>query len=120
MRVVVQNGSNVSLSRGKAEAVVGLFPDTLNRVADKLLLSRSTASEFRVSFHPKERVIALSWPNQGATQPDNSFVLTELITSLAVISEMGGLPRKMSASVTQLLREAHAGTISMAIACAAD
>lgn len=120
MRVVVQNGSNVSLSRGKAEAVVNALPDTLTSVAEKLLLCRSTESDFRVSFHPKERVISLGWPKQGATQPDNPFVLTELITSLAAVAEIGGLPAKLSASVAQHLRDAHARTISIAIACAAD
>ena len=120
MQVVVQNGSNVSLRRSKAEAVVDALPATLNSVAQRLLLCRSTGSDFRVSFHSKEQIIALSWPKLGATQPDNPFVLTEFIISLAVIAESGDLPGKLNASVARRLRDEHAGTISKAIAYTPD
>lgn len=116
----VQNGANISLSRGKAEAVVDALPAALNGVAEQLLLCRSPGSDFRVAFHSKERIIALSWPKLGATQPDNRFVLAELITSLAVIADSGGLPAKLSASTARRLRDEHAEAISLALACAAD
>ncbi len=120
MQVVVQNGSNLGLGRGKAEAVVNALPNTLSSVAQQLLLCRSTASDFRVTFHSKERIIALRWPKLGATQPGNSFVLTELITSLAAIAESGGLPGRLKTSLVQRLRDEHAGTISTVLACKAD
>ena len=120
MQVVVQNGSNISLSRCKAEAVVKALPDTLTGVAQQLLLCRSAEADLRVSFHAKERIVSLCWPKPEATQPDNLSVLTELITSLAVIAERGSLPGKVNASVSQRLRDDHAETISAAIACTAD
>jgi hypothetical protein len=92
----------------------------LNAVAEQLLLCRSTGSDFRVSFHSKERIIALCWPKLGATQPDNPFVVTELLTSLAVIAESGSLPGKLNASVARRLRDEHAEAISLAIAYVAD
>jgi hypothetical protein len=120
MQVVVQNGSNLSLRRAKADAVVDALPDTLSSVAKQLLLCRSAADDFRVTFHSKERIIALNWPKAGAAQPDNSFVLTELITCLAAIAESGDLPGKLKTSVVQRLRDEHAGTISTATDCTAD
>ena len=120
MQVVVQNSSNVSLRRGKAEAVVDALPATLNSVAQQVLLCRSSGSDFRASFHAKERIIALSWPKLGAKQPDNTFVLTEFIISLAVIAEIGDLPGKLNASVARRLRDEHAEAISKAIAYTAD
>jgi hypothetical protein len=104
----------------KAESVLDALPAALNGVAEQLLLCRSTGSGFRVSFHSKERIIALCWPKLGATQPDNPFVLTELITSLAVIAESGSLPAKLSTSVARRLRDEHAQAISLAIADVAD
>lgn len=116
MHVVVQNGSNLGLRRVKAEAVVDALPDTLKCVATTLILCRSTASDLRVTFHPKERTIALTWPKLGAPQPKNSVVLTELITCLAAIAEGGDLPAKLKTSAVRRLRDEHAGTISTAIA----
>jgi len=53
-------------------------------------------------------------------QPDFRFVLIEPITSPALIAETGRLPGKLSASVSQRLRDDNAGTIRAALACTTD
>ena len=99
MKVIVQNGATHTLSRKQAEAIVALFPASWIKSVDSLTLYQGNGESLHVEHYPKARTIGLFWPSSSHQQPTAAEVTQELLVALAIATERGHLPPKVSKSM---------------------
>jgi hypothetical protein len=106
MKVTIQNGSIHGVARAELEAIVPLFPEQWSRVIDYIVLYQSAEPTLRVSYHAKERIAGFHWSTSADVLPSKVEAVTELLVSLALISERVEMPRKVGKALrARLLAE---------------
>jgi hypothetical protein len=99
MKVIVQDGATHSLSRKQAEAIIGLLRASWITAIDSLTLYQGNEEAFHVKHYPKARAVGMFWPPSSHPQPTAAEATKELLVALAIATERGNLPLKISRSV---------------------
>jgi hypothetical protein len=95
MRVTVQNGNSHALSRAIVEKSLADVPTGWKHRVAEVLICAETSEEPIVSFHEKQRSLAVHGPTgQGVTA-----CLEEMLAALSIISERGDLPSRIGSSL---------------------
>jgi hypothetical protein len=108
IRVTVQNGANHGLSRDEVESMLAIVPSSWGQNVTLVALNGHQEPNVRCTYHPKEKVLGLFWP-QGVQRepPSKAKAVEQLLLALSVISERGELPDRISTS----MRQEHLGAI---------
>lgn len=111
MKIVVQNGAQHGLARREVEAMIPLFPSSWCRVVESLVLCRGEEAGVQVSFHSKEKSLALYWPSSsdGLSKVE---AVEALLVALAVVSKTGEYPKRIGPSI----RAAYADSVADLVA----
>lgn len=96
MKVIIQNGATHTLSRKQAEAIVALFPASWVKSVDSLTLHQSNRETLHIEHYPRARAVGLFWPSSSHPQPTAAEAIQELLVALAIATERGNLPPKVS------------------------
>jgi len=99
MKIIVQNGATHTLSRKQAEAIVALFPAPWIKSVDSLTFYQGNGESLHVEHYPRARAVGLFWPSSLYPQPTAAEATQELLIALAIATERGNLPPKVSKSM---------------------
>lgn len=99
MKVVIQNGAIRTLSRQQAEAIVALFPAPWMERIDSITLCQGDHHTLQVKHYPRASAVGVFWPSSAHPQPGAAEAVQELLVALAIVTERGHLPLKVSKSV---------------------
>jgi hypothetical protein len=92
MKVIIQNDAKHGFSRNEMEAIVCQLPAAMTRRVESIVLCHCAESSVKISFHSKEQVVALYWPQSIESETTKSEAIEALLIALSIIAERGELP----------------------------
>lgn len=92
LRVVIQNGAQHCLTRSVVESRLRAVPDIWAKHVERVTIRETVAPEPVVSFHPKEKSVAINGPE---SEIQLVRFIEALLVALSIIAEKGELPDKV-------------------------
>lgn len=102
MKIVIQSGQTIK--RQDVDAFVAALPASLKEHIDHVNVLVSLNDEIEVSYHAKERTLALHCPKQGQNSPRDA--ITALAVGLLAVDDFGHIPERISKSRLKAYQDA--------------